>query len=158
MGKKDLRIVSVPKWATFVVLVLVSLLMGVLLWALSGKAYSKDQPILAEVVALVERLPSNCPANASVVALLMPLLADVFFFLPWGFFAFLVINRPGRPCLRAFVNPVLFGVAYSAPLVLWQQSLPTQVTGFGDTIWNGCGAGAGALIAQLRRRIQVRFQ
>src|ERR1051326_1011311 len=105
MGKREVRIVVVPKWATAVLLVTTSAAMIALVSALSGRAYASEPLSVRDLVTrIMERSP-----HAALVAM-MPLAANALLFVPWGFFAFLVLDRSGSSDCHAEI-----AIAKSAP-------------------------------------------
>src|SRR6185369_8790594 len=92
-----------------------------------------------------------------LIAAVMPLLADVIAFLPWGFLAFIALDTKGRRRFRSYLLTCAAAVAFALALVLWQYLLPTRVTTFGDTIFNLAGALLGASIGHLRRTVRIQF-
>lgn len=152
MGKREVRIVVVPKWVTALLLVATSAAMVGLIAALSGRAYANESMSLREVVRrLMERSP-----HAALVAI-MPLAADALLFVPWGFFAFLVLDRGTRPRSRTYAMTVGCGILFAAAVTLWQSMLPTRVITVADAVANTAGIFAGAMAAHLRKRLRVQF-
>ena len=88
---------------------------------------------------------------------MMPLLADVIAFLPWGFLAFMALDQKGRPRFRSYLLTCAGAVLFALLLVLWQYFLPTRVTTFGDTIFNFAGALIGASLGHLRQQRPYPF-
>jgi glycopeptide antibiotics resistance protein len=155
MGKREVRVIVVRKWMTVTLLVLLSAGMLSLIWFLSGKAYSSEKRGVAEQVAVLLRI--DAVSNAGVIAALMPLLADVIAFVPWGFLAFMIVT-PARSSARGYALTCLAAAGFSLAMVLWQELLlPTRVTTWGDTIFTTAGALAGAGLGHLRRTLRVRF-
>ena len=133
MGKGEIRIIHVPRWVTVALWVLLSAAMAGVIYALSGRAYAQER--------------------ASVAAM----IADILFFLPWGAVAFLALDRAGSSRARTYLLTLLVGVAFALALIAWQQTLPTQVTGWIDAIWNSAGCLAGAVAGHARKRMRIRF-
>jgi glycopeptide antibiotics resistance protein len=156
MGKREVRVIVIRKRVTAALLILVSVAMLSLIGFLSGKAYSSETRGPAEeVVALIQ---FRSAPDGRIIAALMPLLADVIAFLPWGFLAFMVLDAKERPRFRTYLLTCAAAVAFALGLVLWQYALlETRVTTFGDTIFNLGGALIGASLGHLRRTVHIRF-
>jgi len=156
MGKRQVRIIVVPKWVTFSLLLVVSLLIAALVYWLSGKAYStEDEPIVRLMLGVMHR--QKAPSRNVVLYDLMPVIANILLFLPWGFLAFLLFDSPSRTRVAAYVATVIFGAIFATVLVVWQEYLPTRVTGPLDGLINVAGAFGGALAGHLRKRIRIQF-
>jgi glycopeptide antibiotics resistance protein len=152
MGKREVRIVVVPKWATAVLLVTTSAAMIALVSALSGRAYASEPLSVRDLVTrIMERSP-----HAALVAM-MPLAANALLFVPWGFFAFLVLDRSGRSRAMAYTITILGGALFAIAISAWQSLLPMRLTTIADSIANVAGTFAGAAAAHLRKRLRVRF-
>jgi VanZ family protein len=152
MGKRELRIVVVPKWITAILLVATSAAMIALVSALSGRAYASEPLSVRELVTRVmERTPHG------VLIGLMPLAANAMLFVPWGFFAFLVLDRRERPRSVAYAITIAGGILFAIAISAWQSLLPTRLTTIADSVANAAGTFAGAAAAHLRKRVRVRF-
>ena len=152
MGKAEVRVVVVPRMVTVALLLLVSIGITLLIQFLSGRAYVHDRPRLIEI------LSRGVVSRDAFLAALMPPIANALLFSPWGFLAFLAIDREGRTRFRAYLATLVGAILFAAALVGWQYLLPTRVTGWFDIIANGAGAFCGALVGDLRRRVRVRFE
>jgi glycopeptide antibiotics resistance protein len=162
MGKREVRIIFVRKRVTVALLILVSTAMLSLIWFLSGKAYSSEKRGPAVQVATLLRADEQ--PTARTLAALMPLLADVVAFVPWGFLMFLAVDAPKRTesaaassRFRSYLLTVIAALLFAVAIDLWQYALPTRVTSFGDAIFNAAGALVGAVLAHLRRAVRIRF-
>ena len=156
MGKGEVRVIPVPKWATVILLVLVSAGMAALIYALSGRAYANESHPLREVMK--QMLHAGSVSRPTVLAVLMPVIANVLLFIPWGFLFFVALDTPSRPRRTTYALTVLSGVIFAALIDVWQYSLPTRVTTPADSIANGCGALAGAILGHLRKVMRIRFE
>jgi VanZ family protein len=156
MGKSDLRVVHVTKAATIALLVVVSLVMCGCIYYLSGRAYARR-----DVTDVMERIvdSSHPLTSVRVIAALMPVLADIVTFIPWGFLFFAAVDTPLRGRSLTYSWTFLAALAFASGLALWQVFLlPTRVTTFNDALPNALGAVAGALSAHLRKQVHLRFQ
>jgi VanZ family protein len=158
MGKRHVHVIAVRKPVTFVLLVLTMAAMASLLYLLSGKAYAADTHPIREILARLLGSGRGPVSRDALLAFLMPVLGNVMLFVPWGFLAFLALD--GRMPSRKIVyfTTVIGAVVFSAAMVLWQQTLPTQVTSLPDTFANGVGALAGAALGHARKGVHVRFE
>ena len=158
MGKAQVRVILVPKWATGVLLVLTSAaLLGLALF-LSGKAYANDRPP-GELIALaIARWQQGPDRFTRLIATLMPAIANAALFVPWGFLAFLLIDRKERPRIRTYLVTCLAALLFALAVIAWQAALPTRVTSWFDSVWNVAGALAGAALGHLRKSLRVRFE
>ncbi|SRR5712691_792622 len=156
MGKKQVRVIVVRKPATVALLVLVSALMSALLFYLSGKAYTnEDEPLRRLLLHAMQRQSPIKPD--ALLAGLMPVIANILFFVPWGILAFLLFDSPSRARSRTYLITVLSGVVFAIALAIWQSSLPTRVTGPLDISANALGALIGAIAGHVRKRVHVQF-
>jgi VanZ family protein len=152
MGKREVRVVVVSKRVSASLLVLTSAAMVALVAALSGRAYATAPLSIRELVArAMERSPH------ALLVTVMPLVANALLFVPWGFLAFMVLDRVPRPRRRTYAMTVAGGVLFAAAVALWQSFLPTRVTTIADSAANAAGTLAGAAAAHLRKRVRVRF-
>jgi VanZ family protein len=93
----------------------------------------------------------------AVLASIMPAIANMLFFLPWGFLLFLAIDSPSRSRGRTYAMTVIAGTLFAIGMQLWQTFLPTRVLAAADTVADGFGALAGAIAGHLRNRVRVQF-
>ena len=156
MGKREVRVIAVPKWITVTLLVLVSAAMVLLVWLLSGKTYAKQTHPILEAAARI--LQYRQISSDALLASLMPAIANILLFVPWGFLMFLALDRPSRPRPQSYVITCAAGIIFAMAVDVWQYSLPTRVTTMADSIANTIGALAGATLGHLRKRVRVRFE
>lgn len=154
MGKKEIRIVHVPRWVTVVLLAGVSAAMALAIDLLSGHAY-RLQPSLAEIISMVRRQPAT---KSAVLATIAPATANFLFFVPWGALAFLSFDRANLRRASLYGVTLAVGVAFALALVAWQEVLPTRVTAWQDVLWNAAGCAGGAALGHLRKRVRIRFE
>ena len=154
MGKREVRVIVIRRRVTVALLVLVSAVMLSLIGFLSGKTYSSETHAPAEEIVALMQFRSE----VNLLAAVMPLLADVIAFLPWGFLAFIAFDTKERRRFRTYLLTCAAAMAFALALVLWQYALlPTRVTTFGDTIFNVAGALIGASLGHVRRTVRIRF-
>jgi glycopeptide antibiotics resistance protein len=151
------HVIPVRKPVTLVVLALATALMTTLLYLLSGRAYAGDQNAIWEMAARFLGYGRGPLSRHAFLAFLMPILANVLLFVPWGFFSFLLLDSPLRPRRQSYALTILGAVIFAVALYLWQHSLPTRVTTLPDAIANGAGALAGAALGHARKSVRIRF-
>ena len=157
MGKREVRTIVVSKRATALLLVLVSSAMIALVYWLSGKAVASGSEPLAEL--LLQLMYRQQPLNRNaVLAEVMPALANLLLFVPWGFLAFLILDSPARPRRQTYVMAVLAGAIFAAAMQSLQSFLPTRVSGPFDIVANTVGTFTGAVAGHLRKTVRFQFE
>jgi VanZ family protein len=157
MGKQQVRVIVVPKRATVMLLLLTSVSMIALLFFLSGKAYARDSYPLSELLTRIVRGERGFSRD-SILAALMPVIANMLLFVPWGFLTFVALDTPARPRRRTYLLTIAAGLVFAVALEVWQAFLPTRVTNPLDALANTAGAFAGALAGHLRKQVYVSFR
>src|SRR6266550_2931078 len=157
MGKKEIRVVRVPRWITVALWVGVSAAMTAAIYSLSGHAYHRESSF-AEIVAMLRRYDRGSANTSAVLAIIAPAVADILFFVPWGALAFLSLDRPDRSNKSIYGVTIVLGVAFALGLTAWQTVLPTRVTGGIDCLWGAVRCGAGAALGHARKRVRIRFE
>ena len=157
MGRRQVHVIRVRTPVTLVLLVLVTAAIAALIYFLSGKAYAAETHPIREILARLLGSGRGGLSRGTVLAFLMPIIANILLFVPWGFLLFLVLD--GRTPSRrwAYSVTVIGAVAFAAGLLFWQQFLPTRVTSLPDMVANGLGALAGAALGHTRKGVHVRF-
>lgn len=144
--------------AVLMLLLTTAAIVGLTLWA-SGKVYTKVDPEpFREVRLLGQKLSEGPVRTETLIALTMPLLMNVLMFMPWGFFLFLVLDRPERATIQTYLWTILGAMAFSSLVEGWQYFLPTRVTDVSDIIGNGIGAMLGAVYGHIRKRVLFAFE
>ncbi len=158
MGKRHVYVIAVRKPVTFALLVLTMAAMASLLYLLSGKAYAADTHPIREILAgLLGSRRGPVPRDA-VLAFLMPVIANILLFVPWGFLAFVALDSPSRRRSVTYAITVVAALVFATAMYVWQLYLPTRVTSLADTMANGAGALAGAALGHARKGVRVRFE
>src|SRR5688572_280585 len=155
MGKRQVYVIHVRKPVTIALLLLTTAAMAALLYFLSGKAYAADTHPVRELLMRV--LSSQRPSRDTVLAVLMPVIANILLFVPWGFLAFIALDTNSRPRKWTYVLTFLAALLFALGMYFWQQSLPTRVTALPDTLSNAFGALGGAALGHARKSVRVRF-
>jgi VanZ family protein len=107
---------------------------------------------------MLRRDEQHSLSRSAVLATIIPAVAQILFFVPWGALAFLSFDRSDVPRPRVYAAVILVGVAFALALVAWQQVLPTRVTGWLDAAWNTIGCACGAALGHARKRVRIRFE
>lgn len=157
MGKRQVHVIVVRKPATVVLLVVVSAGMAALLWFLSGKAYAANESAMRDLLSRLFGAHRRSLSRDAFLAFLMPVIANVLLFVPWGFLAFLAADSASRPRRRAYGIALAGAILFAAAMFIWQQFLPTRVTTLPDIAANGVGALGGAALGHMRKGVRVRF-
>ncbi len=148
----------IRKPATFALLLLVTASMAALTLWMSGKSYSKVDPIPFEDLHHLAWLLAHRHVSTRILALIvMPVLANILLFVPWGFLLFILLHTIERPTIQTYILTVFLGLSFSCLIEAWQYFLPTRVADINDIIWNTAGTFAGAVLAHLRMRVRFEF-
>jgi glycopeptide antibiotics resistance protein len=138
-------------------LIVTIVILGVTLW-MSGKTYSKIDPIPFEDLRHLARRIAHRPISMRVLALIIvPIIANILLFIPFGFLLFLSLYTLDRPTVQTYVLTVLLGLTFSCFIEAWQYFLPDRVADVNDIIWNSTGTFFGAILAHLRMRLRFEF-
>ena len=156
MGKPAVHVIRVRKWVTVILLVLLSGAMVAMLAYLSGRAYSSGHEPLRDLLMRVMQRSGDVTRNA-ILASVMPSIANILFFMPWGFLMFLALDSPSRARSRTYLLTVFVGALFAIAMQVWQSFLPTRVFGPADVVGDTIGALAGAMAGHLRKRVRVQF-
>ena len=156
MGKREVRVIVVPKAVTIALLVLVTAAMAALLYFLSGRTYVRDSHPGTEL--LLRLLRRDDPPRDAILVAIMPIFVNVVAYVPWGFLTFIAIDSPKRPRFRSYLITIVAAAILAAAMSVWQMFLPTRVTSPVDAIANTLGAFVGAIGGHLRKEIHVRFE
>lgn len=157
MGRRQVHVIRVRTPVTLALLVLTTLAIASLIYFLSGKAYAAETHPIREILARLLGSGRGPVSRDAVLAFLMPIIANILLFVPWGFLAFLALDGRMRARRWVYGATVVGAVVLAASLLVWQQALPTRVTSLPDTIANGLGALAGAALGHARKGVHVRF-
>ena len=127
------------------------------LW-MSGKSYSKVDPIPFEGLRHLEHRLAHRPVSTRVLSLIVvPIIANVLLFMPWGFLMFISLYTLERPTMQTYILTFLLGLTFSCAIEAWQYFLPSRVADINDIIWNCAGILGGAILAHLRLRLRFEF-
>lgn len=157
MGKRHVHVVTLRKPVTFALLGVTTALMATLLFLLSGRAYAADRNPLWDLMARVLGAGRAPVSRDALLAFLMPVIANVLLFVPWGFLAFVALDSPRRTRKGVYLATVAGAVFVAAMMYVWQHFLPTTVTTLTDVVANAAGALAGGALGHMRKDVRVRF-
>jgi len=157
MGRRQVHVIRVRTPVTLALLALTTVAIASLIYFLSGKAYAAETHPIREILARLLGSGRGPVSRDAVLAFLMPIIANILLFVPWGFLAFLALDGRMRSRGWAYGATFVGAIAFAAGLLVWQQMLPTRVTSLPDTIANGLGALAGAALGHARKGVHVRF-
>ena|SRR5687767_3020840 len=152
------REVTVPRYATAIALLAVTFaIIAVTVW-MSGRSYENFDPIpFTQLRHLMKRLDARPVSTQLLAVIIMPVIANVLLFVPWGMLAFISLYNTERPTLQTYVLTILLGLSFSLGIEGWQYFLPSRVADINDVIWNTSGAVAGALLGHARLRVRFEF-
>lgn len=157
MGKRHVHVIAVRKPATFALLAIVTASMASLLYVLTGRAYAADRSPLLELTARVLGGGDAAVSRDTLLAFLMPVIANVLLFVPWGFLAFVGLDSPRRRRRTTYLMTIIGALVIAGGMSVWQEFLPTRVTSMPDALANAAGALAGAALGHARKGVHVRF-
>src|SRR5688500_6515036 len=151
------REVTIPKYATALALAAVTIaIIAITVW-MSGRSYENFDPIpFNHLKQLLRRLAMRPISTQMLAVIVMPVIANVLLFVPWGLLTFVCLYNTERPTLQTYVLTILLGLSFSLAIEGWQYFLPSRVADISDVIWNTSGTIAGALLGHARLR--VRFE
>lgn len=158
MGRREVRVVRVPKGLTAVLLLLTSAGMLAIFYLLSQHAYVRPTGSSADLLRramTAEEAGTLTPTR--LIASLWPVAANLGLFVPWGFLAFVALDRPQRPRSMTYAITILGGILFASAIQVWDMSMPARVTTASDAVANGVGTFCGAILGHLRKQVRVRF-
>ena len=152
------RDVVIRKPLTLVMLlVATAAIITITVW-MAGRSYGNLNPTPFDDVLFLAKRMSERPISTYILAVLVvPMIANVLMFLPWGFFTFISLYSIDRPTLQTYVLTILLGFSFSLGIEAWQYFLPSRVADINDVIWNTFGTVLGALLGHARLRVRFEF-
>jgi VanZ like family len=153
-----MREVVVRKAVTILLLLAATLaIVAITVW-MSGKSYENLDPIPFDDVRYLAKRLGGRPISTIVLSrIVVPMIANVLLFVPWGFFTFILFYSLERPTLQTYVLTILLGLSFSLIIEGWQYFLPSRVADVNDVIYNTLGATLGALLGHARLRVRFEF-
>lgn len=126
---------------------------------MAGRSYENFDPIPFDDLRYLAKLVEQRPISTHILALIVvPMIANVLLFVPWGFFTFITLYSVERPTLQTYVLTILLGLTFTLGIEAWQYFLPSRVADVNDVIWNTVGAILGALLGHARLRVRFEFE
>lgn len=151
--------IVVRRPVTILLLLIVTVSILGLTIASKGKSYSKVDPIpfedLRHLAHSLERRPVSTQIFAVIV---MPVVANILLFVPWGFLMFIALYTVDRPTIQSYVLTILLGLTFTITVEAVQYFLPDRVADVNDIIWNTVGTVLGALLGHARLRVRFEFE
>lgn len=153
------REITIPKPLTVALwLVVTFAIVSITVW-LAGKSYENFDPIpFDDLRSLARRVAARPISTQMLAVIVMPVIANVLLFVPWGFLTFILFYTVDRPTLQTYVLTILFGLSFSLGIEGWQYFLPSRVADVSDVIWNTAGTIAGAFLGHARLRVRFEFE
>ncbi|HUP60289.1 MAG TPA: VanZ family protein [Thermoanaerobaculia bacterium] len=153
------REVVVSKLLTVILLLVVTAtIIAITVW-MSGRSYENFDPVpFDDLRNLARRLDARPISTQLLAVIVMPMIANVLLFVPWGFLMFITLYNVERPTLQTYVLTILLGFSFSLGIEGWQYFLPSRVADINDVIWNSTGAIAGAILGHARLRVRFEFE
>ena len=152
------REVLVKRPYTILLLVAVTIaIISITVW-MSGRSYSNFDPIPFDDIRYLAKRLAERPISTHILAVLVvPMIANVLLFVPWGFLTFITLYTVDRPTLQTYVLTILLGLSFTLGIEGWQYFLPSRVADINDVIWNTTGAVLGAFLGHARLRVRFEF-
>jgi len=143
---------------TIVLLLVVTVTLIVITLWLSGKSYSKIDPIPFEDLRHLAHRIVHRPVSTRIISLIIvPIIINILLFVPFGFLLFIALYTIERPTVQTYVLTFFAGLTFSCAIEAWQYFLPDRVADINDIIWNSVGVLAGAVLAHFRMRLRFEF-
>ena len=151
--------VVIKRPITILLLLATTAIIVLLTVVMSGKAYTKIDPIPFEDLRHLAHRLSTRPISTQILSvIILPIVGNIVLFIPWGFFAFIALYGVERPTVQTYVLTILLGLTFSAVIEGWQYFLPSRVADVNDVIWNTAGATLGAILGHARLRVRFEFE
>jgi len=151
-------VITIRRPVTVVLLLVVTIgIIGATMW-MSGKAYSKVDPIPFDDFHTIEHVMRRHAISTHMLAVIViPIIANTLLFVPWGFLTFLALYTEKRSTLQTYVLTILLGFTFTCTIEAVQYFLPSRVADINDVIWNTVGTMLGAVVGHLRARLRFEF-
>lgn len=153
------RVINVRKPLTILLLVASTIAIAAITLWMSGKSYANLDPIPFDDIRYLARRLGDRPISTHLLAVIVvPMVANVLLFVPWGFLLFISLYTVERPTLQTYVLTILLGFSFSLGIEAWQYFLPSRVADINDVIWNTIGVVLGAVLGHARLRVRFEFE
>lgn len=154
-----MRVVSIKRPVTVLLLLVVTAAIAAITMWMSGKSYASLDPIpFDDVRRLAERIHRKPITTQLLAVMVVPMIANILLFVPWGFLMFIALYTVKRPTLQTYVLTILLGFSFTIAIEAYQYFLPSRVADVNDVIWNTAGTIAGALLGHMRLRVRMEFE
>jgi VanZ family protein len=151
---------TIKRPVTIALLLIVTIaIIAITLW-MSGRSYSNLAPLPFEDLRhLAKRLesPGRQVSMYVVAVVVVPIVANILLFMPFGFLLFIALYTVERPTMQTYILTLLIGFTFTCGIEAWQYFLPSRVADVNDVIWNTAGTLAGAILGHLRERVRFEF-
>ena len=152
------REILIKRPVTILLLVVVTFaIVAITVW-MAGKSYENFEPIPFDDVRFIAKRLDRPVSTHILAVLIVPMIANVLLFVPWGFLMFITLYTVDRPTLQTYVLTILLGFSFSLGIEGWQYFLPSRVADINDVIWNTTGVVLGTFAGHLRLRVRFDFQ
>lgn len=153
-----MRVITIRRPVTVLLLLLVTAGIVVMTLYMSGRSYSKVDPVPFEDIKHLAKRVEHRPVTTQILAVIVvPIIANIALFVPWGFFMFLALYTVDRPTVQTYVLTLLLGFSFTVGIEATQYFLPSRVADINDVIYNTAGTLLGALLGHLRARVRFAF-
>ena len=133
-------------------------IIAVTVW-MAGRSYENLNPTPFDDVRYLARRLALRPISTQILAILVvPMIANILLFVPWGFLTFITFYSLDRPTMQTYVLTILLGFSFSLGIEAWQYFLPSRVADINDVIWNTSGTILGAVLGHARLRVRFEFE
>ncbi len=151
--------IVIKRPATVVLLLLVTAaIIGATILS-TGKSYTKVDPIPFEDIRhLLHRLEHRPVSTQIFAVIVMPVVANILLFVPWGLLMFISLYSVERPTIQTYVLTILLGFTFTVTIEAWQYFLPSRVADVNDIISNTVGTILGAVLGHARLRVRFEFE
>ena len=114
------REIRIGKRVTVVLLLATSIAIGAVTVWMSGRSYENFDPIPFDELRFLAKRLSEKPISTRVLALIVvPMIANVLLFVPWGFFAFIAFSSAERSTLQTYTLTILLGFSLTLFIEAW---------------------------------------
>jgi glycopeptide antibiotics resistance protein len=153
-----MRELVIPKPITVVMLLIVTVVIATITLWMSGHSYKNFDPIPFEDLRyLADRLERRPIAMHVLALIVVPVIANVLLFVPWGFLMFITLYSVERPTIQTYILTFLTGLTLTLAIEAWQYFIPSRVADINDVIWNATGTVLGAFLGHARLRVRFEF-
>jgi glycopeptide antibiotics resistance protein len=150
---------TIRRPVTFVLLLAVTAAIIALTVWMTGRSYAKVDPIPFEEIRHLARLLRDRQISTQLLAVIVvPIIANVLLFVPWGFLMFICLYTEERPTVQTYVLTILLGFSLTVTIEGYQYFLPSRVADVNDVIWNTAGTVVGAILGHMRLRVRFEFE